>query len=162
GFEAYDQGATDFTPLLTRVKSLNPDSVMMVSYLADATLLMRQSKELDFNPKVFAAGGSGVSLPDFLKRAGDAAEYTIPLTQWTPDGQWPGSREWAEKFRSIYKSEPGYHSVQAYVSLKMLADAIGRAGSTDRTAIRDAIKATNIDSTIFGPIRFDENGQNDH
>ncbi|HVG18932.1 MAG TPA: ABC transporter substrate-binding protein [Blastocatellia bacterium] len=160
-FEAYDAGATDFTPLLTRVKSKSPDAILFVSYLADATLLMRQSKEIDLNPKVFMAGGAGFSLPDFLKGAGDTAEYTISVTQWTPDAKWTGSREWAEKFRARFNYEPSYHSVQAYISLKILADAIERAGSTDRTAIRDAIRTSSLDS-IFGPIRFDEVGQNDH
>jgi branched-subunit amino acid ABC-type transport system permease component/ABC-type branched-subunit amino acid transport system substrate-binding protein len=160
-FEAYDAGATDFTPLLTRVKSASPDAVLFVSYLADATLLMRQSKEMDLNPKVFTAGGAGFSLPDFLKGAGDTAEYTISVTQWTPDAKWTGSREWAENFRARFNYEPSYHSVQSYITLKILADAIERAGSTDRAAIRDHIRTSNLDS-VFGPIRFDEVGQNDH
>jgi branched-subunit amino acid ABC-type transport system permease component/ABC-type branched-subunit amino acid transport system substrate-binding protein len=160
-FEAYDQGSTDFTPMLTRVKSLNPDAVLMVSYLADATLLMRQAREIDFNPRVFTAGGSGFSLPDFIKGAAETAEYTISVTQWTPDAGWPGSRDWAERYRKRFQVEPGYHSVQAYVTLKILAEAIERAGTTDRTAIRNEIRNTNTDS-IFGPIRFDEAGQNDH
>jgi branched-chain amino acid transport system substrate-binding protein len=160
-FEAYDQGGTDFTPLLTRVKSSNPDAVLFVSYLADAMLLMRQSKEMDFNPKVFAAGGAGFSLPDFLKGAGEAAEYTISVTQWTPDARWPGSSQWAARFRDRFNYEPSYHSVQAYISLKVAADAIARAGSPNRPRVRDAIRATRMDS-IFGPISFDERGQNNH
>ena len=160
-YEAYDQGGTDFTPLLTRVKSAEPDAVLFVSYLADATLLMRQSKEIDLNPKVFTAGGAGFSLPDFLKGAGDTAEYTISVTQWTPDAKWTGSREWADKFRTRFNYAPNYHSVQAYMSLMILADAIERAGSTDRTAVRDAIRTSKLDS-IFGPIHFNEVGQNEH
>lgn len=160
-YEAYDQGGTDFTPLLTRVKSAEPNAVLFVSYLADATLLMRQSKEIDLNPKVFTAGGAGFSLPDFLKGAGDTAEYTISVTQWTPDAKWTGSREWADTFRTRFNYEPSYHSVQAYISLMILADAIERAGSTERTSVRDAIKASKLDS-IFGPIHFNEVGQNEH
>ncbi len=160
-YEAYDQGGTDFTPLLTRVKSASPDAVLFVSYLADATLLMRQSKEIDLNPNVFTAGGAGFSLPDFLKGAGDTAEYTISVTQWTPDAKWTGSREWAEQFRARSGYEPSYHSVQAYITLKILADAIERAGTTDRAAVRDAIRSSTLDS-VFGPIHFNEVGQNEH
>jgi branched-chain amino acid transport system permease protein len=160
-YEAYDQGGTDFTPLLTRVKSTSPDAVLFVSYLADATLLMRQSKEIDLNPKVFTAGGAGFSLPDFLKGAGDTAEYTISVTQWTPDAKWTGSREWAERFLKLFDYEPSYHSVQAYMCLKVLANAIEQAGSTDRSAVRDAIKSSKLDS-IFGPIHFNDSGQNEH
>jgi branched-chain amino acid transport system permease protein len=123
---------------------------------------MRQSKEIDFNPKVFTAGGSGFSLPDFLKGAGDTAEYTISVTQWTSDAKWQGSQEWAKAYVERYKLQPSYHAVQAYISLKVLADAIQRAGTTDRTAIRDALRKTKIEDSIFGPISFDESGQNDH
>src|SRR4029453_18922090 len=115
----------------------------------------------DFNPKVFTAGGSGFSLPDFLKGAGETAEYTVSITQWTPDAAWSGARDWAAKFRARYNSEPSYHAVQAYVSLKVLADAITRAGTPGRRAIRDALRSTSMDS-IFGPISFDEKGQNAH
>jgi branched-chain amino acid transport system permease protein len=160
-FEAYDPGGTDFTPMLTRVKSENPEAILFVSYLADATLLMRQAKEIDLNPKVFAAGGAGFSLPDFLKGAGETSEYTISVTQWTPDAKWTGSREWAERFRARYNAEASYHAVQSYIALKVLADAIARAGSTDRRAVRDAISATRMDS-MYGPVSFDESGQNDH
>ncbi|MFY9557855.1 MAG: ABC transporter substrate-binding protein [Blastocatellia bacterium] len=161
-YEAYDQGGTDFTPLLTRVKSSSADAVLFVSYLADATLLMRQSKEIDLNPKVFAAGGAGFSLPDFLKGAGDTAEYTISVTQWTPDAKWTGSGEWADQFRERWAGyEPSYHSVQAYITLRILADAIGRAGDTERTTLRDAIKSSKLDS-IFGLIHFNDVGQNEH
>ena len=160
-YEAYDQGGTDFTPLLTRVKSESPDAVLFVSYLADATLLMRQSKEIDLNPKVFTAGGAGFSLPDFLKGAGDTAEYTISVTQWTPDAKWTGSRAWAEQFRARSGYEPSYHSVQAYITLKILADAIERAGTADRAEVRDAIRSSKLDS-VFGPIHFNEVGQNEH
>lgn len=160
-FEAYDQGATDFTPLLTRVKSEGPDAVLFVSYLADATLLMRQSKEIDFNPTVFTAGGAGFSLPDFLKGSLEAAEYTVSVTQWTPDAKWPGSREWAVAFKARSNYEASYHSIQTYVTMKVFADAVARAGSTERLKIRDAIRDTRMDS-VFGPISFDQNGQNDH
>jgi branched-chain amino acid transport system permease protein len=43
----------------------------------------------------------------------------------------------------------------------ILADAIERAGSTERTAVRDAIRTSKLDS-IFGPIHFNEVGQNEH
>jgi branched-chain amino acid transport system permease protein len=66
-----------------------------------------------------------------------------------------------EQFRSQTGYEPSYHSVQAYITLKILADAIQRAGSTGHTSVRDAIRTSSLDS-IFGPIHFNEVGQNEH
>jgi branched-chain amino acid transport system substrate-binding protein len=50
--------------------------------------------------------------------------------------------------------------VQAYVSLKIIADAVKRAGKWEPVAIRDAIAKTEM-QTIFGPIKF-VNQQNQH
>ncbi len=41
--EGYESGAVDFKPLLTKVKAAAPDLIYMVSYVMDASLLMRQS-----------------------------------------------------------------------------------------------------------------------
>jgi branched-chain amino acid transport system substrate-binding protein len=160
--EKYEAGAPDFRPILTRVKDTNPDAIFFVSYLADATLLMQQSKELDLNVKAFAAGGAGFSLPEFPVNAGPNAEFTLSVTQWTPDVTWKGAAEFTKKFMERYQVEPQYHSAQAYASLYVVADAIARAGvADDPAAIRDALKATKLDG-IFGPISFDEKGQNTH
>ena len=51
--EGYEAGAVDFKPILVKIKAAKPDFVYMISYVMDASLLMRQSKELDFNPKLF-------------------------------------------------------------------------------------------------------------
>ena len=71
--EGYQSGGVDFKPILQKVKSLRPDIVYMVSYLMDASLLMRQSKELDINPQAFIGGAAGHTLPEFLQNAADAS-----------------------------------------------------------------------------------------
>ncbi len=68
-YEGYSAGAVDFKPILQKVKSLRPDVIYMVSYLMDASMLMRQSKELDINPQAFIGGAAGFTLPEFLQNA---------------------------------------------------------------------------------------------
>jgi branched-chain amino acid transport system substrate-binding protein len=124
---------------------------------------MQQSKELDLNVEAFAAGGAGFSLPDFPKNLGPNAEFTLSVTQWTPDVTWTGAADFTKAYMAAYGNEvPQYHAAQAYAALFVVADAIQRAGKADDpTAIRDALRQTKID-TIFGPIAFDKTGQNDH
>ena len=45
-----------------------------------------------------------------------------------------------------------------YDTLSLVADAITRAGSTDRRAIRDALAHTDAFLGVTGHISFDENG----
>ena len=58
--EGYEHGGIDFKPVLIRIKQLNPDIVYMVSYIMDASLLMRQAKELKLTPKMFIGGAAGI------------------------------------------------------------------------------------------------------
>ena len=165
-FEGYAKGAPDFKPMLSQVKSKNPDAVLFVSYLLDATLLMRQIRELDFNPKVYIGAGAGFSTPEFVREegAGKDAEYTFSATLWTTDVTWKGAREFTEQFIERYGVEPAYHSAETHAALYLVKDVLERAGSLDRQAVRDALAATDLDpdATIFGPVKFDEKGQNAH
>jgi len=160
--EAYEAGSPDYRPVLTRVKDADPQVIFFVSYLADATLLMQQVEELDINVDAYVAGGAGFSLPDFPANAGHNAEFTLSVTQWTPDVAWPGATDFTDAFVEAYEIEPQYHSAETYAALFVVADAIERAGTADDPeAIRDALRETDMD-TIFGPIKFDDTGQNEH
>lgn len=165
-YEAYAKGAPDFKPMLNSLKAKNPDVVAFVSYLLDATLLMRQSREIDFNPKVYIGAGAGFSTPEFIREegAGKDAEYTFSATLWTTDVKWKGAAEFARKFQERYGVEPAYHSAETHAALYLVKNVLERAGSLDRQAVRDALAATDMgpDETIFGPIKFDESGQNAH
>jgi branched-chain amino acid transport system substrate-binding protein len=160
-YRAYRTGAGDFRPLLAEAQAGQPDVVVFVSYLEDAVALMTQSRELAFNPTIFAAAGAGFSLPDFPLLAGDAAEFTVSVTQWTPDVRWPGAADFAQRFQAKYGYLPQYHSAEAYAALLVAVDALRRAGSLEREAIRHSLRETDL-LTVFGPIHFDTQGQNDH
>jgi branched-chain amino acid transport system substrate-binding protein len=160
-YHAYRTGAGDFRPLLAEVEASRPDVVIFVSYLEDAVALMVQSRELDFSPGIFAAAGAGFSLPDFPLLAADAAEFSVSVTQWTPDVGWPGAADFAGRFEAKYGYLPQYHSAEAYAALLLAADALRRAGSLEHEAIRHSLQLSDL-LTVFGPIRFDQQGQNDH
>lgn len=161
--EKYVSGGADFRPILTRVKNAKPDAIYFLSYLADATLLMQQSKELDLNVKAYTAGGTGFSLPEFPENAKDAAEFTISVNQWTPDVTWKGTAEFTAAFMKKYDGrEPQYHSMQAYTCVYVAVDAISRANTaSDAEKLREALTKTDMD-TSFGKIKFDAKGQNSH
>ncbi len=151
--EGYQAGAIDFKPILTKVKAANPDMIYMVSYVMDASLLMRQSKELRINPKMFIGGGAGFTLPEFAKSAGDAADGVFSATLWVDTLPFPGAKEYAAKFRKKYGSETEYHGAEAYAAMYVVADALKRAKSITPKDVRDALAATDM-MTAFGPVKF--------
>ncbi len=66
--EGFESGSVDFKPLIMKLKSANPDLVYAICYDMDAGLIVRQSKELNFCPKLFVGGGGRFALPKFVKK----------------------------------------------------------------------------------------------
>jgi branched-chain amino acid transport system substrate-binding protein len=151
--EGYQAGAIDFKPILTKVKAANPDMIYMVSYVMDASLLMRQSKELRINPKMFVGGGAGFTLPEFAKSAGDAAEGVYSATLWVDTLPFPGAKEYAANYRKKYGAETEYHGAEAYAAMYVVADGLKRAKSISPKDVRDALVTTDM-KTAFGPVKF--------
>ncbi len=151
--EGYDSGAVDFKPLLIKVKSANPDMIYMVSYLMDAALLMRQSKELDINPKLFVGGGAGFTLPEFYGNAGAAADYVYSATLWTETVPYAGAKAYYDNYRKKYGQPTEYHGAEAYANMYVIADALKRAKELTPAGVREALTQTDL-MTVFGPVKF--------
>lgn len=152
--EKYEAGSVDFKPILSKVKAAQPEVIYMVSYVMDASLLMKQIKELRVDAKIFAGGAAGFAIPEFIENAKDAAEYVISATLWTEQMKYPGSKEYAEKYKSKYGSYPSYHGASAYSAIYVVKNALEKAKDWSQNGIRDALKATDM-MTAFGPIKFE-------
>lgn len=148
----YAAKSTDYKQILIEMKLQKPDAVFMISYLMDAILLVKQSKELDIRPKIFTGGAAGFALAEFAKEAGEAAEYLVTADLWAPDVKYPGVKEFLEKFRARY-GEPTYHAVQAYATIYVLVDALERTKSLSKEDLIAALKETDL-ITLYGPIKF--------
>ncbi len=153
--EQYEKGAVDFKPILSKVKAARPDVIYMVSYVMDAALLMRQIKELRIDANLYAGGAAGFAIPEFIQNAKEASELVLTATLWSPQVAYPGAKEYAEKYKRLYKDYPSYHGAEAYSALYVIKDVLERAKSWKPDDIRDAFKKTGM-ITAFGPIRFED------
>ena len=151
--EGYEAGAIDFKPLLMRVKAKKSDLVYMISYVMDASLLLRQSKQLNLNPKLFVGGGAGFTLPEFEKNAGKAAEFVYSATLWTPSVPYSGAKDYYDNYVAKYNGQTEYHGAEAYSAMYVIADTLKRAKSLSRDDIKDSLAKTDL-MTAFGPVKF--------
>jgi len=151
--EGYESGAVDFKPLLIKVKNANPDLIYMISYIMDASLLMRQSMELDINPKLFIGGAAGFTLPEFLQNAGKAAEGVFSADLWVPSLPYPGAMDYYNNYKKLYGKDTEYHGAEAYAAMYVIADVLKRAKSFSPEDIRQALATTDI-MTVFGRVKF--------
>jgi branched-chain amino acid transport system substrate-binding protein len=160
--EKYQQGQPDYRATLAKVKAANPDLVFLVSYDADAILLMRQAKEIGLAPKAFLGAGAGYTTAQFAEQK-EISNLVISATQWTDDVNWPGAADFAKRYKARYSKEPSYHAACAYEAVRIMVDT----ASKNRTVakLRAGLKAGSWNG-IMGPVKFADYGgftnQNNH
>jgi branched-chain amino acid transport system substrate-binding protein len=149
--EAYAPGSPDYRSTLASVKAKNPDLVFMVSYVADAILVMRQSREIGLKPQAFLGAGAGFATVQFAKEK-DISNNVFSSSQWTPDVNWPGAKEFNERYKARFGKEPTYHATTAYESMMIMAETAAKAANNpDKT--RDLLKRGKWNG-IMGVVTF--------
>jgi branched-chain amino acid transport system substrate-binding protein len=148
--EAYAPGSPDYRSTLASIKGKNPDLVFMVSYVADAILLMRQSREIGVKPQAFLGAGAGFATVAFAKET-DISSNIFSSTQWTPEVKWPGAAEFAVRYKTRFGKEPTYHAANAYASMVVMAETAAKGGNPQKT--RDLLKQGQWNG-IMGPVKF--------
>ncbi|HET9652457.1 MAG TPA: ABC transporter substrate-binding protein [Usitatibacter sp.] len=132
--EAYSQGSPDYRSTLVKLKNTTPDLVFMVSYVADAILLMRQSREIGLSPQAFLGAGAGFANSQFAKET-DVSNGVFSSTQWTDVVPWPGAKDFATRYHRQFNKEATYHAATAYASMMILGEEAAKAGG-DREKLR--------------------------
>jgi branched-chain amino acid transport system substrate-binding protein len=151
--EGYEAGGVDFKPILMKVKQARPNLIYMISYIMDASLLMRQSMELRVTPNVFVGGAAGFTMPEFRKNAAKASEGVFSATLWYQTLPYPGAKDYYDKFNKKFNMETEYHGAEAYAAGFVIADVLKRAPTYTAKDVREALAATDI-MTVFGPVKF--------
>ena len=160
----FPSGAADLDSEVSILKRDNPDFLVYVTLISDSILYARTAKKLDYNVSGMV-GGQGFSMPIILDTLGKDAYYAT--------GRDVVSLELAEKIpllakvNKMFKDQYGIDIIAEtfpFTAMMVLAEAINRAGSTDKEAIRKALAETDIpaDQLIVSwkGIKFDAKGQN--
>ncbi len=146
--EQFQTNQTDFKAILTNVKAANPDVIFAPSSMTTAPLIIKQARELGITATIMA--GDTWENSSVIENAGKYAEGVVLSTFY--DEADPATEE-ANKQSEIIPAV----SALGYDSYIVALEAIKQAGSTDTTAIRDALAKVEIDA-VTGHISFDENG----
>jgi branched-chain amino acid transport system substrate-binding protein len=155
--EQYAPGSTDFSSMLLKAKSANPDAVLMVPTPPDGIAIVKQMKELDVNPKFFniiRASDSGA----WSTALGKDGDFTVGAPGWGADLKFPGNADMVKAYQATYNKPPEGVVGAAYAVVQVLADALGRADALDRDSLRAALASTNMTSSVIGPVSFNPDG----
>ncbi|MDE2578763.1 MAG: ABC transporter substrate-binding protein [Hyphomicrobiales bacterium] len=163
---AYDPKAQDLSVEVTKLRSINPDLLMIVTRAGDAIKLTRDMVRQKFEPKAIISPGSpGLYDEEFFKAVGPYANYFIYNLPWAN----PKSAMTQALEASFKQTSPDnrfaldcFNAGFTFEALLVAADAFKRAGADDGPTLMKAIKASSIKDHVMtgGPIAFNDKGDN--
>jgi branched-chain amino acid transport system substrate-binding protein len=164
--EKLPRDLSDMSAILTKVKLLKPDLLIISGHTKGALTAVRQIGEKNIKVPMIAI--THCEAADVVGNFGDTANDILCATQWSEtlayeDELFGTAAEYEMGFKSAYpeyksKKVP-YQTAQATAAVYVFKDAFERANSLDKEKIRDALSATDM-KTFYGDIRFSAAGNN--
>lgn len=160
----YPVGSLDHSSAVTSIKSADPDWVYVTGYTQDLVLFRQQMADLGVEPPIVTMI-TGPAYQEFTDNLGSLANGVTSATWWHQSIPYEGDdvfgtpQAFYEAVREEFDEEADYVWASSAAALIVLAKAMEQAGSTDRDAVREALKTMEVD-TFFGPINFREDGMN--
>ncbi|HWL50934.1 MAG TPA: ABC transporter substrate-binding protein, partial [Chthoniobacteraceae bacterium] len=152
--QSYSSGDKDFRAQLTSIKASNPDAIFLPGYYSEVPLIARQARQ--FGIKAAFLGGDGWVGSSLLTVGAKALEGSYFSSHFSVENPDPELQRFVKLYTEKYGSQPDDQAALGFDGLKMLVDAIKRAGSTEPAAIRDALAATKDFPGVTGKITIDE------
>jgi len=154
--EGITQGDKDFTPVLTKVKSMTPDLVYFAGMFPEGALLIKQRTEVGLTAKFM--GGDGLFDAVLVELATPEKAEGVYLTTIGSDiRQIPTAQTFLKAYELRF-GPIGAYSAYAYEATSLAIWAIRTAGKKDRAAVLAAMKTLKDYPGLFGPQNFDEKG----
>jgi branched-chain amino acid transport system substrate-binding protein len=152
--QSYTQGDRDFSGQLTAVRSANPDVIYVPGYYGEVGVIANQTKQLGIKAPLM--GGDGWDAPQLWQLGGAALNGDYISNHYSVDDPSPAIQKFVADYKARYNILPDALAALGYDSMKVLADAIQRAGGTENAKLRDAIAQTKNFPGVTGSITLDK------
>jgi branched-chain amino acid transport system substrate-binding protein len=154
----YEYGIKDrqFGPIVSKLKSDNPEAIYASGYFFTAGPLVNQLRAAGIEVPVI--GQEGYDSQKFIEIAGAASEGTIITTSLDRDSNTMEAKDFIAAFEKSGDRKVDMVAASAHTAVKVLVEAMRKAGTSDRKALRDAIAATKLTAST-GEISFNELGE---
>ncbi len=156
GVEVFMEAERDYGAVLNKLRQTNPDSIFIVAHYNEAAAICRQIRKMGWNIKKFSP--SSIFSVNMIKLGGESVEGIATNTFFALEDPNPKVQTFITEFRGVAKRDPNMHAACAYDSVNLVFDAIKRANSVDRSAIRDALAATKDFDGVTGKLNFTDVG----
>ena len=144
---------TDFKAQLTKIKSANPDVIILPDYYNVVGLIAKQARDMGITSQFL--GGDGWESEELTEIGGTAVDGAIYINHYYAEDTEENVKNFVDSYTKKYNKTPDCFAALSYDTAKILVKAIEKANSTDGTAIRDALAGMEINS-VTGNIKFNE------
>ncbi|MFB0845347.1 branched-chain amino acid ABC transporter substrate-binding protein [Paenibacillus oleatilyticus] len=154
-FDAVNPDETDFSSLVSKLKQAQPDATYWTAYYKGGGLFIKQFKQQGVSGIIGVGDGANDKM--LIDIAGKAAAEGTFITN-SPTAEFlPDAKKFVNDYKGRFSQEPGPYSALQYDGIKVMADAIKRAGSTDKKAITEALAKSDV-KTLTGQVSFTPQG----
>ena len=154
--ESYASNDTDFTAVLTSVKSKDFDVLYIPGYYKEAGLIIKQAREMGITQPI--VGGDGFANDTLVQLAGKEnlsnVYYTSHFSVKSEDAD---VQSFVKAYTEKYGSAPDTFAALAYDATNLLLQAIERAGSAEPTAVAKALAETKDFKGVTGSFSMGAN-----
>ncbi len=155
--EFYNGDQSDYSEILLKVKTLDPDVVFVPGHGADAGLILKQANNMKL--KATFLGGDGWGKGVLGVAGSEASEGHYFVNHWHQDEDTEQSRDFVQRYHAKYGDGPIASSAAlAYDSFNIIMEAIRQSGSLVRSDIRDAMARIRNYQGVTGSFTMDFQG----
>ncbi len=153
----HPQNLPDYTTILTRLQQRRPDAIATIQLAGDSINFLRNAMQIGVHIPYTGRVELGGRNVQIIEAGG--MEGSINAWTYSSEIDTPQNKAFVAKILAQHKSTPLLQTWGSYDSMRIIAQAIREAGSTDSTAVRDAMKKLRF-LTVFGKeIGFDDHNQ---
>jgi branched-chain amino acid transport system substrate-binding protein len=159
--EKFELGGTDFSGLLQKVKTAKADIFLSDAHLQDYITMQRQYLQAGLHHQVISYGARGPE-SDARKALGAGTDYILAALWWSDKLPYPQAAKFVADYKAAYGRAPdSWYAATAYDAMRIMAQAIEAAGSTNGSKIRDALAKAQLKGSLVpgGVLKFGPNGQ---
>ena len=147
-----------FGSIVASIKRDEPEVIYLPAYFFNGGPLVAQLRAGGVTAPI--VGTEGIDTEKFIEVAKGAAEGVLVTTSLDRDSKDPEMRRFIEEFQKRHNTPADMVAASTHTAVRVVADAIRRAGTADDPAkLRDAIAATKDLQTATGRISFNNLGE---
>lgn len=148
------EGQSIYTDEVAKIRAAAPDAIFYAGYEIEAPYLRAALVEAGVTAPMLASDGAFLAAT--IDEANGAAEGMY-VTAFAPSPRNVADSRWIEAYQAVEYRNPDTYSVNGYVAMQVLAEAVRKANAFERSAVTNSLRNERFDS-LLGPLRFESDG----